>query len=148
MSRERLNVLQQVEAFLEGLYTDPGFDTQVKAGWYDWFCSTEELAPKTRELYMRVIEVLATKKMLGMDLTKVYVWFKNNCPMAGELYDDIRFSSLETGDNLLVIVPHSGHASEQDAPAQAHGTAFSDDGTFVHSAYIGTWKGLIHFLNK
>lgn len=144
----QLNVMEQVEAFGEGLYNDPDFDTQVQAGWYDWFCDTTELAGKTRKLYLHVIEVLATKKMLGMDLKKVYVWFKNNCPMAGDLYDDIRFSDIETGENIIVIVPHSGHESDADAPASAHGTAFSNDGSFVHEAYIGTWKGLIHFLNQ
>jgi hypothetical protein len=38
-----------------------------------------------------------------VDLETSYVWFKNNCPLNGSLYDDFRIADIETNNNLIVI---------------------------------------------
>jgi len=38
-----------------------------------------------------------------VDLETSYVWFKNNCPLSGPLYDDFRIADIETNNNLIVV---------------------------------------------
>jgi hypothetical protein len=38
-----------------------------------------------------------------VDLETSYVWFKNNCPLNGPLYDDFRIADMETNNNLFVV---------------------------------------------
>jgi hypothetical protein len=76
-------------------------------GFYDWFCKEESLANKAMNLMPKVIKFAKAK---GIDLDRHYVWFKNNCPMNGSLYDDFRIASLETGDNVFTVIPKCGHS--------------------------------------
>lgn len=66
------NLKEWKEKFNLGEFENSNFETQVKAGWYDWFCKTTSLRNKTKKLGNIV------KKLV--DSEKVYVWFKNNCP--------------------------------------------------------------------
>ena len=93
-----LTVREFQSKFAAGAFDNNDFDTQVSAGWYDWFCSDRQLAGKTKRLGKVVSGISDGGKV---DLDNHHVWFENNCPMAGPLYDDIRISDA-TG-NLLVM---------------------------------------------
>jgi hypothetical protein len=38
-----------------------------------------------------------------VDLETSYVWFKNNCPLNGPLYDDFRIADIETNNTLILV---------------------------------------------
>ena len=38
-----------------------------------------------------------------VDLETSYVWFKNNFPMTGPMYDDFRIADIENNNNLIVV---------------------------------------------
>lgn len=98
--REEISIREWQKRFAGGEYEEPDFDTQVKAGWYDWFCNDSSLAGKTRKMGKVVAKVKSGGKV---DIDNWYVWFKNNCPMVGPLYDDFRFADMKTGDVMFTI---------------------------------------------
>ena len=89
-----------IERFNKGDFAKPDFTTQCEAGWYDWFCKDTSLMNKTIKMGNIVKQINVGGKI---DLEKTYVWFKNNCPANGPLFDDFRFADLESGDTLITI---------------------------------------------
>ena len=73
---------------------------------YDWFCQDSSLEGRAKKL-----KGLAKKLVdhLGLDKNKVYVFFKNNCPMGGPLYDSLSICDRKSGDVILWATPKSGH---------------------------------------
>lgn len=92
---KRINVLAWIDRFNNGDFDKEDVKTQIEAGWYDWFCKDSSLLRKTQ----RMGKIIAKLNQGGkVDLANCYVWFKNNCPLNGPLYDDFRFADLETGE--------------------------------------------------
>lgn len=96
----RITLKEWINNFVSGEYDNNDFKTQVDAGWYDWFCKGSSLANKTKRMGGIIKQI---KKGGKIDLDNWYVWFKNNCPMVGPLYDDFRFADLKTGNVQFTI---------------------------------------------
>ena len=97
---KKINLGSWIDAFLAGAFDSADVQTQIKAGWYDWFCKDSSLATKTKRMGNIIKNVKSGGKV---NLKNWYVWFKNNCPLNGPLYDDFRFASLETRDVQFTI---------------------------------------------
>lgn len=89
-----------IQRFKEGGYNNPNWGVQIAAGWYDWFCDNSSLRNKTYKMGKIIAKIHNGGKI---DLDKNYVWFKNNCPLYGPLYDDFRFASLEDREVQFTI---------------------------------------------
>jgi hypothetical protein len=97
---ENLKLSEWIKRYKEGSYDDPSVTVQIEAGWYDWFCKDSSLMNKTK----RMGNIIKQMKQGGkVDLESSYVWFKNNCPLVGNLYDDFRIADLESGVTLIVV---------------------------------------------
>ena len=89
---DHITVREWVKNWKAGMYRAKDFETQVSAGWYDWFCKDSALAERL-EKFGRILSEVKNDFLLD----SYRVWFKNNCPCIGPLYDDMRFEPMDEG---------------------------------------------------
>ena len=68
---EMLSVRQWQDLFRSGAFQDRSRETQIRAGWYDWFCSDTALAGRLQRIG-RVVMGITEPAILD----NYYVWFK------------------------------------------------------------------------
>lgn len=103
---------------------------------YDWFCRDSSLPLKAKMLWSKVRRFL---KVVPIDVDATYVFFKNNCPVGGSLYDDFRICDVNTGNVIFTVVPKSG----RDGKAHLWGAINDFDEAFVEAE---NWKQLLQRL--
>ena len=102
---------------------------------YDWWCSGKSLQGKAMRLVKKLKRIVDSPKIDG---EKQYVFFKNNCPMNGRLYDDFRICDIKTGAVVYTIVPKSGHES-----ANGLGEVWGKENDFKEAIMTGTWSEIV-----
>ena len=96
----RICLQSWIGSFILGDFDSEDVKTQIKAGWYDWFCKDSSLGRKTKRMGNIISKLREGGKV---NFKNWYVWFKNNCPLNGPLYGDFRFADLETGEVQFTI---------------------------------------------
>ena len=141
MKGKEINLNEWVKKFDNREFVPNFREVQIGAGWYDWFCEDDALGPKTKKLAVKLKQIMKSDKI---DCEKSFVFFKNNCPMVGTLYDDFRICNIKTGDVLLTITPSVGYDSTpKDLKAEVWGSI----NKFQNSLYSGpNWAGIKKWL--
>lgn len=134
---EHINIKEYLRRYREGKYDAPDVDTQCDAGWWDWFCEDKALAGKTAVLTKKLMSLLPSEKI---DESSMYVFFKNNAPLIGKLYDDFRICSIKDSEVVYTIVPKHG----RDSLAYLWGR----ENAFKEPLAKGVWQDVITFFKR
>jgi hypothetical protein len=108
---KNVNLKTQLEAFNNGIFLDSDGTESTCFNFYDWFCKDSSLKAKSKSLYNATAKFV---KNFEIDVNTHYVFFKNNCPMSGPLYDSF---------------PKSGHSGMAEI--------FTKDNGFNEPLYSG-----------
>jgi len=136
--------------FEAGNFNDPSVYTQIDAGWYDWFCKDSALARKTKTLLQRAKKI---SKSPRFDNDKVYIFFKNNCPVVGSLYDDFRICDMETGNVLYTIVPRREYKvynriERRMDTDSVKAELWGRENDFQEPLVEGEWMDVVRYMNE
>ena len=131
----KLNLKQQLEHFEKTGEAISSDGATWCHGFYDWFCKDHSLAVRAERLIPKLKKFLANHPEI--DTTKVYTFFKNNCPMSGPLYDDFRICDSATGDVIYTVVPKCSHSGKAEVWGSANGFAGPIQ---VSDTYTGLFK--------
>ena len=137
--REKYSVREWQRRFQAGEFAAKDIHTQVGAGWFDWFCSDEALAGRLKQIGKVVMGV--TDPFI---LDNYYVCFKNNCPLVGPLYDDVRFELLndERDGKYFVVCKDSPHEEQK-------WVLYTERHGFDHPEYeCGNLREMVKYVNK
>lgn len=136
----QINISEWIKNFEAGYYDHSSVDVQCDAGWFDWFCKDSSLANKTKALGKKLCLISNSKRF---DNEKTYVFFKNNCPMVGNLYDDFRICDIDTGNVLFTVTPKSGHRSDN-----GNGSVWGSENEFEEPLIKGSWSEIKKWFNN
>jgi hypothetical protein len=130
-------IRQFLADFDAGKFDDKSVQTQIEAGWYDWFCDDNELVVKTTELAGKLKEIINSPKI---DQDKHYVFFKNNCPLDGDLYDDFRICDIESRNVVYTVIPASGYTKKKN-----FAEVWGQDNGFNGPMVEGSWQDVLEW---
>ena len=131
---ENLPINEFIKSFDFGIFNSKDISVQIQAGWYDWFCKDSSLRNKTIALTKKLKTLLPSSKI---DTENNFVFFKNNCPMIGNLYDDLRICDIKTGDVIYTITPSIGHKTKK-----GQATVWGAENNFDSPLIEGSWKDI------
>jgi len=137
----KLNFKAQLAAFRANTeeYIDNG-----SYFFYDWFCSEKALKIKSKLLMTKAEKIMSR---LGLDPETHYVFFKNNCPMNGKLYDSFSICTYdESGDVVIWCTPSNGHDSKAGKAELVDFREKADNEMQAKTLEAWSWKELTDLL--
>ena len=106
---KKVNLAEQLNAIASGRIIDSEGDQNTCFNFYDWFCKDSALERKANILFPKVKKFIESTRV---DILDTYVFFKNNCPVNGPLYDDFRI--CDENGVLFTVIPKCGHSGKAE----------------------------------
>ena len=106
---KKVSLAEQLNAFASGRIIDSEGDQNDCFNFYDWFCKDAALERKANILFPKVKKFIESTQV---DILDTYVFFKNNCPGAGPLYDDFRICNEK--EVIYTVIPKCSHSGQAE----------------------------------
>jgi len=106
---------------------------------YDWFCNDSSLRNKASKLLIALSQIAGSRRI---NVDSQYVFFKNNCPGTGCLYDDFRVCDRVTGDVIYTIVPRDGHSNCSEF---RRACVYGRENDFKEPLVAGAWRDVVSY---
>ena len=106
----KTTLADQLNAFASGQIMDSDGTVGNCYNFYDWFCKDSSLKRKATVLFPKVKRFL--KEHPEIDILSTYVFFKNNCPGRGPLYDDFRICN--ENEVIFTVIPKCSHSGQAE----------------------------------
>ena len=106
----KTTLADQLHAFALGRIIDSEGSENDCYNFYDWFCKDSSLERKAKALFPKVKKFVAAHPEIAPSRT--YVFFKNNCPGAGSLYDDFRICNDD--EVIYTVIPKCSHSGKAE----------------------------------
>lgn len=94
MERKERTIQDWLREYDQGKFNSKDTNTMCEAGWFDWFCKEESLNSRMNKM-VPMIRAVAASPLLGTQ--PQYIFFKNNCPVSGHLYDSFSVCNMSDG---------------------------------------------------
>ena len=108
---------------------------------FDWFCQDKALKIKSKLLMTKAEKVMSK---LGLDPETHRVFFKNNCPVDGKLYDSFSIVEMgERGEVVAWVAPSLGY-KRQEGLAQLVDFRTKNEEGKPKEVTCNSWKELTH----
>lgn len=120
-----------IRQYNKGAFNGSNLYIMQDAGWHDWFCREDSLKRRFDALAPKLLQVA---KSPMIDTERTYVFFKNNCPAAGPLYDSFSICDIYTGKVLFWV----GHIKKG-----CYGDSRS--GWDVDALVDGEWRSILEY---
>jgi len=111
MKEKEMSIKEWQEAYKAGEFEGKDFNTMVKAGWYDWFCKDSSLYNRMKPMARVIVKLMDSKKV---NTNKHYIFFKQNCPGVGNLYDSFKICDIKTGKVLFFVAHKESYGYDKD----------------------------------
>ena len=111
---------------------------QISNLFYDWWCSDKALVNRGKQLIRRLRKIAKNTNKFNIETTDV--WFKNNCPCNGDLYDSMVVEDKQN-DIYYYIIPRSGHTIHN-----GRAEVWTIEGT--EPIVMGTWQDVVNYFKQ
>ena len=86
--------------YARGDFNNNDYKTMCNAGWIDWFCKEESLKGRLDKMAKIIMKLEMSDKI---DIDKMGIIFKNNCPVNAPTYDDFRLYYLNKSSAEYIV---------------------------------------------